>query len=385
MQAGSKKAARLRLSLGKLPPEVMKRYLFGMTGARSEKVIVEPSLGLDFGVVRVGGVKAKGRYLIVSSDPITGVSERAGWYAVNVSANDVATSGNRPQFMQSIILLPEDASEQDVRVLSAEMHQTAKGLGIAIVGGHTELSPGLHRPIVVTTAFATADSYVTAAGAKEGDTLMMTKTAGVEGTAIIGTDPRFNKGLDRATVNAARGYFGRFSVVEEAVGAYRTGVVHAMHDCTEGGVLGALYEMGTASGLGLKVAERDIPVSKETRAICSALGVDPLKLISSGTLLLAVEHGEEDRAMRAISSAGSTAAVIGRFTKAKVTLRRGRSELLVTTAPRDEIWRLHLQKGVAASRQATAHQFSGAPHDSHFVLSWSFRVPQCLQGTLTTT
>ncbi len=347
MSLVSKKVERLRLSLGKLPPEVMKRHLFGMTGARSGKVVVEPSLGLDFGVVRLGGAKAKGKFLIVSSDPITGVSERAGWYAVNVSANDVATSGNRPEFMQSIILLPEDASEGDVKALSSEMHRTAKALGIAIVGGHTELSPGLHRPIVVTTSFAMADSYVTAAGGREGDTLMMTKTAGVEGTAIIGTDPRFNKKLGKETVMAAQRYFEKFSVVDEATIAYRTGAVHAMHDCTEGGVLGAIYEMGAASGLGLKVAERDIPVSKATRVICSAVGVDSLKLISSGTLLLAVEKGKEARVKDAIASVGSRATPIGRFTKGKVLFARdGKAEVL-NGPPIDEIWRLHEQSATS--------------------------------------
>jgi len=340
-----KKEELSRLSLGKLPPEVMERYLFGMTGARSRRVVVEPSVGLDFGVVRLGGEKAKGRYLIVSSDPITGVRERAGWYAVNVSANDVATSGNRPEFMQSVILLPEDASERDVRQLSSEMHRTAKGLEIAIVGGHTELSPGLHRPIVVTTAFAVAGSYVTAAGAREGDTLMMTKTAGVEGTAILGTDARFTRRLDRKTVSGAASHFDRLSVVDEAVVAYRTGVVHAMHDCTEGGVLGALYEMATASGLGLEVAEADIPVSRETRRICTALAVDPLKLISSGTLLIAVKEGEEGLVSEAVGSVGSRATPIGRFRKGKVLLtRRGTAER-VTGPPKDEIWRLHEQSG----------------------------------------
>ena len=332
------------LSLGKLPPEVMTRYLFGMTGARSGRVVVEPSLGLDFGVVRLGGAKSKGGYLIVSSDPITGVRERAGWYAVNVSANDVATSGNRPEFMQSIMLLPEDATEGDVRKLSTDMHRTAKGLGIAIVGGHTELSPGLDRPIVVTTAFALADSYVTAAGAREGDTLMMTKTAGVEGTAILGTDVRFNRGLERETVALATRYFERLSVVDEAVGAYQTGVVHGMHDCTEGGVLGALYEMATASGLGLEVSEGDIPVSRETKKICSAVGVDALKLISSGTLLLAVEKGREALVAKAVASSGSRVTPIGRFTKERVILTTGRSSVEVNTSPRDEIWRLHQQQ-----------------------------------------
>ena len=348
MKTGSEKVGRSRLSLGKLPPEVMKRYLFGMTGARSGKVVVEPSLGLDFGVVRLGGPKRRGRFLIVSSDPITGAVEKAGWYAVNVSANDVATSGNRPEFMQSIILLHEGASERDVKALSSEMHRTARALGIAIVGGHTEITPGLRRPIVVTTGFATADSYVTAAGGREGDALLMTKTAGVEGTALIGTDARFNERLDKAAVAAAGRYFERFSVVDEAVGAYRTGAVHAMHDCTEGGVLGALYEMATAAGLGLRVAEKDIPVSKLTRIICSAVGVDPLKLISSGTLLLAVEHGEEGRVVEAIASVGSSATVIGRFAGRRVVLARAGSEHDLSTAPRDEIWRLH-RPGLKAS------------------------------------
>ena len=345
MSVELKKEKRPGLSLGKLPPDVMERYLFGMTGARSGKVVVEPALGLDFGVVRLGG-RPKGRYLIVSSDPITGVRERAGWYAVNVSANDIATSGNRPEFMQSIILLPEHASEDDVRLLSSEMHKTAKGLGISIVGGHTELTPGLNRPIVITTAFAIANSYVTAAGAREGDTLLMTKTAGVEGTAIIGSDLRYHKKLGGNLVDAASKYFEKMSVVEEAVSAYSTGLVHAMHDCTEGGVLGALYEVATASGLGLEVAQERIPVSKETLRVCAVVGVDPLKLISSGTLLLAVEQGKEDRAIAAISSVGSSATMIGKFTKGKVILTRGRSRSVVSTAPRDEIWRLHRQQSL---------------------------------------
>lgn len=341
MSVALNKQTRPKLSLGKLPPDMMARYLFGMTGARSRKVVVEPSLGLDFGVVRLGGKGSRGRYLVVSSDPVTGVRERAGWYAVNVSANDVATSGNRPEFMQSIILLPQDADESDVKRISSDMNQTAKGLGITIVGGHTELSPGLDRPIVVTTAFAVADSYVTAAGAREGDTLMMTKTAGVEGTAILGTDARFNKRLERATVAAAWRYFEKLSVVDEAVSAFRTGAVHAMHDCTEGGVLGAVYEMAAASGQGLEVGGGGIPVSKETKKICSALGVDPLKLISSGTLMIAVERGKESLVSEAVASVGSTLASIGRFRKGRIVLTRdGRAEVL-SGPPSDEIWRLH--------------------------------------------
>jgi hydrogenase expression/formation protein HypE len=337
-----KSRRRDRLSLGKLPPAVMERYLFGMTGARSKRVVVEPSVGLDFGVLEVG-TGGKGRYLIVSSDPITGVSERIGWYAVNVSANDVATSGNGPQFIQSVILLPDDAAEDDVKNLSKEMHETARGLGIAIVGGHTELTPGLRRPIVVTTAFATVDAYVTAAGARTGDTLMMTKTAGVEGTAILGTDPRFESKLDEELVAGAEGQFELLSVVDEAVEAYKTGAVHAMHDCTEGGVLGALYEMAKASGLGLDVSGAAVPVAAVTKRVCGPLGVDPMKLISSGTLLIAVERGREREVAEAVASAGSVVTPIGRFTeggRVVVTSREGK-RWQVRAPPKDEIWRLY--------------------------------------------
>ncbi len=163
----------------------------------------------------------------------------------------------------------------------------------------------------------------------------------MEGTAIIGTDPKFNRKLERETVVAARRYFEQFSVVDEATAAYRTGAVHGMHDCTEGGVLGAIYEMATASGVGLRVDERDIPVSNETRMICAAFGVDPLKLISSGTLLLAVRKGGEARVKEAMASVGSGATSIGRFTKGKVVLTRGGEAEEVTGPPNDEIWRLH--------------------------------------------
>jgi hydrogenase expression/formation protein HypE len=343
-----------RLALGKLSPELMSKYVFGMTGAKSSQVILEPSLGLDFGVVRLdsGGRPAKGRsaprrYLIVSSDPITGVSERAGWYAVNVSANDIATSGNRPQFMQSVVLLPAHASEKEVRLLIADMHETAGDLGIAIVGGHTEVSPGLDRPLVVTTAFALADSFVTTAGAKNGDILMMTKTAGVEGTAIIGTDPRFGKGLKREVVAAARGYFEKLSVVEEAVAAFGTGKVHAMHDCTEGGVLGAVYEMSYASNLGFELQEERIPLARETTYVCSRLGLDPLRLISSGTLLLAVKKGAEDEVSEAVRSAGSRVTAVGRFRRGeRVLVRADGKREIIGSPPTDELWKLVDAKGM---------------------------------------
>jgi hydrogenase expression/formation protein HypE len=333
----------LELKLGKLPPDVLEKYLLGMTGAKSRDLVIAPSLGVDFGVVKHGGTM-----LIVSSDPVTGVKERVGWYAVNVSANDVATSGNRPQFLQSIILLPERATVRDVAKISAEMDRTASSLGITIVGGHTELTPGLRRPIVITTAFAFASSYVTAADAREGDSILITKTAGVEGTAICASDSSAIGGrLDPDVIRRAKGFFRKLSVVDEAAAAFDTGYVHAMHDCTEGGVLGAVYEMSRASKLGFELLESSMPIAPETLAVCTALELDPLRLISSGTLLLSVRAGREAEVVRSVVKVGSRASIIGRFRKgSRALVHRDGSEERITDAPTDELWRLVGEQGL---------------------------------------
>jgi hydrogenase maturation factor len=326
-----------RLSLGKLPTELLRKYVLSMTGAKSDLVYLPPEIGLDFGVVRLSS-----GYLIVSSDPVTGVREDVGRYAVNVSANDIATSGNRPQFMQSILLFPESASEKLVGEVSSQVHRTAEKLGIAIVGGHTELTPRLNHVIVVATSFAVVDSFITAAQAKQGDTIMMTKVAGLEGTSILATDwRRLELKLPSSTIERAKGFENNLSVVKDARAAFMSGGVHAMHDCTEGGVLGAVYEMAFASRLGFELHERRIPVAKETRLICDSLNIDPLKLIGSGALLLAVERGKEKRVRQGLDRLNVPVAEIGRFTEgSRVLISSIGESKKVRTAPTDELWRL---------------------------------------------
>ena len=283
-------------------------------------IATPPLAGLDFAAVKVDG-----RYLIVSADPVTGVVDNIGRYAMDVSANDVATSGNRPQFAESVVLLPEGVDSKHVKKLALEMHTEAKRLGINIVGGHTEVTQGLHRPIVAVTVFSFVDHYVSSQDAREGDTIMLTKTAGLEGTAVLGG----GKFLDN------------ISVVDEAVAAYSTQHVHAMHDCTEGGVLGAVFEMSLASRLGFELEERLVPVAPETRALCRRLSIDPLKLIGSGALLLSVEKGRETEVQRILNPICKVTAV-GRFTKngVRVLVRKGGRRQTIRSAPEDELWRV---------------------------------------------
>ncbi len=308
-----------RLRPGKIPINVLNSTFLRLTGAPSKDVVTPPSAGLDFAAVKLGR-----KFMIVSSDPVTGVVKNIGRYAMIVNANDIATSGNRPQFAESVVLLPEGANARYAGEIAREMDSEARKLGVSILGGHTEVTPGLRRPIVAVTAFSFVDDYVSSRGAKKGDAILMTKTAGLEGTAVLSGTPRLLKEL---------------SVVDEAVRAYATTRVHAMHDCTEGGVLGAAFEMSLASGLGFLVEEELVPVAPKTGKLCRKFGMDPLKLIGSGSLLLSVAKGQEDEVEEALSPICGVTKV-GRFTgRGRVLVRRdGRRESL-NEAPEDELWR----------------------------------------------
>lgn len=304
-------------------------------GAKSRLVATPPKAGLDFAAIKVG----RG-FLLVSADPITGVVEEIGRYAMTVSANDIATSGNRPQFAESVVLLPEGSGRKDVKAIAEQMHVAARELGIAIVGGHTEVTPGLSRPIVAVTAFSYVKDYVSSGDVREGDVMMMTKTAGIEGTAAIAGYRKLHVGIPKRVLNNARGFVSQISIVAEAVAAYKTGLVHAMHDCTEGGVHGAAFEMSVASGLGFVLEERKVPVATPTRRLCSALSIDPLRLIGSGALLLAVEQGKERELAKRLKSICKVTS-IGRFQGRKRTLlRKDGARWEVRSAPEDELWRV---------------------------------------------
>ncbi len=329
-----------RLSLGKIPIDLLDSTVLRLTGEESGKVVTPPRAGIDFAAVKVG----RG-FMIVSSDPISGVTEQIGRYAVKVSANDVATSGNRPEFAESVVLLPEGSSEEDLRGIAKQIDGAAKESGITILGGHTEVTPGLRHPIVVITVFAFAEKYVTSGGAKAGDVILMTKTAGLEGASELAREHDFKGLLPAASLRAARRLIGSIDVTPEATAAFGTGRVHGMHDCTEGGVLGGVYEMSVASGLGFVLEEDAVPVSPETREICGALSIDPLRLIGSGSLLMAVPKGSEALVVDAVSPLCRVTR-IGEFRPRGRSLhRKDGGEEQIRETPEDELWRVLSRPG----------------------------------------
>jgi hydrogenase maturation factor len=302
----------MKLPPGKIPLDILKEVVFKNLGAERGEVVLGPAAGVDGAVLDVGTKNA-----IVSMDPITGAVERIGWEAININANDVATFGVEPAFFFSCLLLPENADGKIVETISTQMNAAAKELGIAIVGGHCESTPGLANPIVVGCIMGLTEKgkYVTAAGAKAGDKLILTKSAGIEGTAILASDreEQLKKVFDRSLLESAKSFYSQISVVKDALTAYRTGGVHAMHDPTEGGVLNGIHEMADAAGLGVRVFEEKISVEPETAKICRYYEIDPLQLISSGALLIAAQPEAANKIIDALSLEHIYADVIGEF------------------------------------------------------------------------
>ena len=302
----------MKLPPGKIPINILQSVVFKNLGVNRKEVTLGPTAGVDGAVLEIGN-----KSVIVSMDPITGAVERIGLEAVNVNANDVATFGVEPAFIFSCIMLPEGADSKIVEAISTQMGAAAKELGIAIVGGHCESTPGLTSPIVVCRIMGLTEKgkYVTAAGAKTGDKLILTKSAGIEGTAILATDleTQLSQVFSPMLLDSTKSFYNQISVVKDALTAYRAGGVHAMHDPTEGGILNGVHEMADAAKLGVKVFEEKIVVEPETAKICRYFEIDPLQLISSGALLIAAEPESAPKIIEALHEQKIYATIIGEF------------------------------------------------------------------------
>jgi len=302
----------MKLPPGKIPINLLTEVVFKNLGAKRKEVVLGPTAGFDGSVLDVGN-----KSLIVSMDPITGAVERIGWSAVNVNANDIATFGVEPIFLVSCIMLPEGAERSTVETITRQMDAAAKDLGIAIVGGHCESTPGLTNPIVVGCIMGLTDrgNYITAGGAKPGDRLILTKSAGIEGTAILASDreQQLAKILGTEMLDNAKKFYSQISIVKDALTAFKTGGVHAMHDPTEGGILGGVHEMADASNIGVRVYQDKIMVEPETAKICRYFEIDPLQLIGSGALLIAAEPKKTNEIVESLNNNRIYAAEIGEF------------------------------------------------------------------------
>jgi hydrogenase maturation factor len=329
------------LSTGKLPPELLRSLVLGRLGARRPETLVPAALGIDAAAIAIDADWA----CVLTCDPITTATSGAGRLAVHVVCNDLAAMGAEPLGVLATLLFPAGVSADRIAQLVADVDATARALGVEVLGGHTEVAPGISAPLVVMSGVGKArrERVLTAGSARAGDALVLTKAAALEGTHVLANDLAHRLqalGVGEAVLEEARAYATELSVLPEARLALELGAT-AMHDPTEGGVIGAAWEMAEASGCGFSVSAAAIPIRMPTREICAALAVDPLRLIASGALLIACQDGAS--MVRALGQSGIAAALIGTLTPADrgrvLTHVDGRTEE-VTSVDRDELYRV---------------------------------------------
>jgi hydrogenase expression/formation protein HypE len=328
------------LKFGKLRWDVLRSIIYTHLGQEDARVLVGPRIGEDAAIIDFGD-----RVFVTHSDPITGAIENIGSLAVMVSTNDVASRGAKPRWITVVVFLPENSSTGLLRTIMEQIDSEAKKLGVAVVGGHTEVTPGFNRPVLAVTAMGEAprDRYVTSGGARIGDSVIMTKGAAIEGTAILASElHEFLDGkVDPDLIDRGRAFFEEISIAKEAEIAMETGGVTAMHDATEGGVAGALQELAMASDLGVTAYEEKIFVNPETEAIFRALGADPMRTISSGTLVIAAKPESAQPIVDNLRARGVKAFVAGEFTdkgKGLWLMRRDGSRFDLSEPVQDQLW-----------------------------------------------
>lgn len=342
------------LKAGKLPPDLLASFI-GKLGTPDKRVLLGPGVGEDAAFISFGSST-----LIAKTDPVTFTTDRIGWYAIQVNANDIAASGGTPKWFLATLLLPENEPASTARDIFQQLQQAADELDIALVGGHTEITVGLPRPIISGTMLGEAppSETVSTASAAPGDSVILTSGIAIEGTAIIARESRgelLAAGLSELEIASAAKFLDSpgISVVKAAriatTAGAGSGLVTAMHDPTEGGLAGALDEMARASNTGITVDTDQVIVLPETRRICDALDLDPWGLIASGALLITAKPAGAKTIVDALLNNGIPAKVIGTVTEIEPESEHGSNLKRITngiteplpTFDRDEIARLY--------------------------------------------
>ena len=286
------------LETGKLDSELLKEIVFDTIRYRRDEVITRPGIGEDCAEIDFG------EYICtVSTDPITASVRDIGRLSIHISCNDIASNGIQPIGIMLSVLLPVGTTEDDIRRIMGQAASAAEQMEVEIIGGHTEITEAVNQPVITSTAIGRDSRDRKQYEAKAGDLIFVTKTVGIEGTGIIATereeDLLADNILNKEEIIYAKKMLDRVSVVKEGVAAGRVGF-SAMHDITEGGVLGAVWEVCRVTGLGAEVSEADIPVDPVTRKLCGGIGVDVLRLISSGSMLIVAPPEKEEELRESI-------------------------------------------------------------------------------------
>jgi len=297
------------LKTGKLDSDLLKSLVFNKITYRSDDVKVRPGIGEDCAVVDFGQYEC-----IMSTDPITAAVNDIGRLSIHITCNDIASNGIQPLGIMLAVMLPEGTTEEDVAHIMGQAAETAGQLNVEIIGGHTEVTPAVKQPVIVSTAIGKAVSGQSQSGdnMEEGDFIMITKAVGLEGSGIIACDyaGQLKEIMTEEEIAEATSFLDLVSVVPEGVEAGKVGT-HGMHDITEGGVLGAAWEMCQIAGKGAEIWFDEIPVKPVTDKICRHFDINPLRLISSGSMVIIVPSDKKDEMEAAMRNADVECSIIG--------------------------------------------------------------------------
>ncbi len=334
------------MKIGKIDEAVFRSLIAGKFGRRDRSVLVPPLTGVDAGVVDLGG----GRVLVVAEDPIFTMPrlplETFGRFTVHIGASDVAVTGVRPRYLTYTLLLPPETEAGAIGLLVDAIHRTARDLGIAIVGGHTGFYPGFTAPTIggiTVFGLARKGEYVTPAGARPGDEIILTKGPAIETAGLLAVlrEEELLARYPAALVERAKGLTQAITVVEDALTAKAAGGVTAMHDATEGGVIGGLAEIAAASGVGMEADEGLFVMPDEVRMVCEAFAIDPVRAIAEGSLLVTVRPRSSAGVLARLKRKRIAASVIGKVLRdrRRRVLRRADGRVEPLAVPdQDPFW-----------------------------------------------
>jgi len=326
------------MKAGKLDSELLRKIVFNNISYHRDEVMVRPGIGEDCAVIDFGEYAC-----VISTDPITGAVNEIGRLAVHIACNDIASNGVEPLGIMLTIMAPEGTTENDINEIMKQAGEAAAALKVEIIGGHTEITPAVNKVIISSTAIGRQlkKKVVFSKGAQVGDSIVMTKNLGLEGTAIIAHDweERLRRELGDDLVDEAKSMMEKISVVTEGVIGGEVGV-SSMHDITEGGLLGAIWEMCEASSVGALVHKGKVNIAQSTEKICQHFQIDPFRIISSGCMLITIPKDKDAELIEALKKKGVEAKVIGEVTETGRFLQMG--EQLVEIAPpnSDELYKV---------------------------------------------
>ena len=307
---------------GKLQPDILKQNVLNYTGALREDLLVGGGIGEDAALIKIhDGI------LVAASDPVTGATKNAGALLVHINANDLACKGAEPSWLIVTLIVPDEMGVPYIHDIMSEIHETCSKMGIAIAGGHTELSDKYQQPVISGTMLGITHYELSAKNIREGDCILVTGHAGLEGMSIIANDRAdlFRKIFTNYELEIIKSWGQEFSVVKPA--RILREYSRYMHDPTEGGLNGALYELQQACDLRIDLNEKNIPVSEFTLRASKELGFDYMNLISSGMLIAVLPPDKIKTAQEQLQAAGIKSSLIGKFVKGEKFLPDTHEEL----------------------------------------------------------